>query len=221
VPFRGDFASPAAALVLVLVVVAVSSFGSRLAGIVAALSAAAWFDFFLTKPYEQFSITHRPDIETAVSLLFVGLAITEINARSRTNRKVATEQAHFVALIHDFSEMAATGEPAQFVIVRAAAELTRLLGLRDCRFETTMSKGHPARIEHSGVVALGGLRWGASSSGLPGREVELIVQHGGQTYGRFVMAPTPGSPVSAERLVVAASVADQVGAALADQPRSA
>ena len=59
VPFRGNFASPAAALVLVLVVVAVASFGSRFAGALAALSAAAWFDFFLTKPYERFTITHR------------------------------------------------------------------------------------------------------------------------------------------------------------------
>ena len=66
VPFRGNFASTAAALVLVLVVVAVACFGNRLAGWLAALSAAAWFDFFLTKPYERFAITHRPDVETTV-----------------------------------------------------------------------------------------------------------------------------------------------------------
>jgi hypothetical protein len=221
VPFRSDFAAPAAALVLVLVVVAVACFGSRVAGAVAALSAAAWFDFFLTRPYGQFAITHRPDIETAVSLLLVGLAVTEIAARSRGHRTVASEEAHFVSLIHDFAEMVATGESPEFVIARAAAELTALLGVKDCRFDTKMSKRHPARIEPSGVVALGGLRWGVQRSGLPGREVELVVRHQGDTYGRFVMVPTPGSPVSTERLVVAASVADQVGAALAHQARSA
>ena len=221
VPFRGDFASPAAALVLVLVVVAVACFGSRLAGALAALSAAAWFDFFLTSPYYQFDMTHRADIETTVSLFLVGLAVTEIAARSRGHREVATEEAHYVSLIHDFAEMAASGESSQFVIARAAAELTSLLELKDCRFDTKMSQRHPARIEHSGVVALGGRRWGVQRSGLPGREVELIVRHRGETFGRFVMVPTPGSPVSAERLVVAASVADQVGAALADEARSA
>jgi hypothetical protein len=221
VPFRSDFASPAAALVLVMVVVAVASFGNRLAGVVAAISAAAWYDFFLTRPYDQFAITHRPDIETTVSLFVVGIAITEIAVRSRGHREVASEEAHYVALVHDFAEMAATGETPQFVVARAAAELTGLLRLKDCRFETTMSDGHPTRIEHSGVVALGGLRWGAHRTGLPGREVELIVRYRGKTYGRFVMVPTPGSPVSAERLVVAASVADQVGAALADEARSA
>ncbi len=221
VPFRGTFASTAAALVLVLVVVAVACFGNRLAGWLAALSAAAWFDFFLTKPYQRFAITHRPDVETTVSLLLVGLAVTEIAVRSRGHREVASEEAHYVALIHDFGEMVAAGESPPFVIARAAAELTNLLQLRDCRFETTMSDRHPARIEHSGVVALGRLRWGARQSGLPGREVELIVRHRGTTYGRFVMVPTPGWPVSDERLVVAASVADQVGTALADQARTA
>ena len=109
----------------------------------AALSAAAWFDFFLTRPYETFTITHRADLETEISLFVVGLAITEIAARSRGHREEASEEAHNVALIHDFTEMVASGEPAQFVVARAAAELTALLGLRDCRFETEMSDAPP------------------------------------------------------------------------------
>ena len=80
------------------------------------LSAAAWFDFFLTKPYETFNITYRPDLETEISLLVVGLAITEIAARSRGHREDATEEAHNVAIIHEFTGMVASGEPAQFVI---------------------------------------------------------------------------------------------------------
>ena len=100
-------------------------------------------------------------------------------------------------------------------------ELKSLLGLKECRFETEMSDGHPTRIEHFGVVTLGGLRWGAQQSGLPGREVELIVGYRGGTLGRFVMTPTPGAPVSSDRLLVAAFIADQVGAALADRETSA
>ena len=221
VPFRSNFALPASALVLVLVVVAVGSFGSRFAGVLAALSAAAWFDFFLTKPYETFNITYRPDLQTEISLLVVGLAITEIAARSRGHREDASEEANNVALIHNFTEMVAAGEPAQHVVARAAAELTSLLGLKDCRFETELSDRHPTRIEHFGVVTLGGLRWGAHRTGLPGREVELIVQYRGKTFGRFVMSPTPGSPVSSDRLLVAAFIADQVGAALSDRETGA
>ena len=221
VPFRTNFALPASALVLVLVVVVIGSFGSRFAGLLAALSSAAWFDFFLTKPYETFNITYRPDLQTEISLLVLVLAITEISARSRGHREDASEEARNVALIHDFTGMVASGESAEFVVARAAAELTTLLGLRDCRFETAMSEGHPTRIEHFGVVTLGGLRWGAHTTGLPGREVELIVRFRGETFGRFVMAPTPGAPVSSDRLLVAVFIADQVGATLADRKTSA
>lgn len=221
VPFRISLAPPAAALLLVIVIVAVALLGGRAGGVVASMSAAAWFDFFLTAPYLRFAITRRPDLETTICLLFVGLAVTEIAARSRAHREVADEEAQFVALIHEFSDLVARGARAEFVIARAATELTSLLGLRECRFATTPSKGNPARIQHSGEVVLGILRWGTQRSGLPGREVELLVQHRGRVYGRFAMVPTPGLPVPVERLVVAASVADQVGTAVADQARSA
>ena len=58
VPLRTTSLSGAnAALVLVVVIVAVSTNGHRLAGALAALSSAVWFDFFLTEPYQRFTIT--------------------------------------------------------------------------------------------------------------------------------------------------------------------
>jgi hypothetical protein len=67
-PFRTSLSHTNAALVLVVVVVAVAALGSRTAGVVAALSAAAWFargeaaigHSFLTRPYETFDITGPP-----------------------------------------------------------------------------------------------------------------------------------------------------------------
>lgn len=56
-----------------LVVVAVAATGYRLAGIVAAVSAAAWFDFFLTRPYERFTITRTTDLETTILILIIGV----------------------------------------------------------------------------------------------------------------------------------------------------
>jgi hypothetical protein len=43
VPFRTDLSNTNAALILVVVVVAVAAVGNRVAGAVAALSAAVWF----------------------------------------------------------------------------------------------------------------------------------------------------------------------------------
>jgi K+-sensing histidine kinase KdpD len=60
VPFRASFPNTDAALAMLLLVVAVAANGYRLAGILAAVSVAVWFDFFLTRPYERFTITRRP-----------------------------------------------------------------------------------------------------------------------------------------------------------------
>lgn len=107
VPFRSSFANTAAALILVAVIVAVAAIGNRVAGFVATVSATVWFDFFLTRPYEKLDITHRPDIETAVCLFVVGIIVTELAARNRHHHAAAVEEADFVGLIHDVSELAA------------------------------------------------------------------------------------------------------------------
>ena len=58
VPFRSSIPNTDAALAMILVVVAVAANGYRLAGILAAVSVAVWFDFFLTRPYE--TVLHHP-----------------------------------------------------------------------------------------------------------------------------------------------------------------
>ncbi len=73
----------------VVVLVAIS--GDRLAGGLAALSAAAWFDVFLTRPYRQFAISKPSDAVTTAVLLAVGVTLavrvdvmkTRITQRSR------------------------------------------------------------------------------------------------------------------------------------------
>jgi len=89
VPFRASFPNTDAALALILVVVAVAANGYRLAGILAAVSAAVWFDFFLTRPYERFTITRREDIETTLLLLVIGVAVTEIAVWGRRQHTAA------------------------------------------------------------------------------------------------------------------------------------
>ena len=214
-PFRTSLPNTDAALVLVVVIVAVAAGGHRPAGLAASVSTAVSFDFFLTKPYERLAITHRNDIETTLLLLVVGIAVTEIAVRSRRYRATAHEEAGFVAGIHAAAAAVATGEDAQFVVMQVAVQLSDLLFLRDCRFDPAASHHHNACLLQDGDVVLAGMRWGVDQMGLPGREVELPVVHQGLFYGRFVMVPTPGKPVSLERRVVASALAGQAGAALA------
>jgi hypothetical protein len=188
---------------------------------VATVSATVWFDFFLTRPYEKLAITHRPDIETSVSLFVVGIIVTELAARNRHHHATAAEEADFVGLIHGVSELATSGAASREVVERVRNELTALLHLQACCYEAGSSDDPMMRLQHDGRVFLGGRVWGVHRMGLPGPEIELLVQSQGRTLGRFVMTPTPGYPVSQERRVVAVAIADQVGASLRPQLRTA
>jgi len=221
VPFRSSVANTAAALVLVAIIVGVAVLGNRLAGFLSAASSALWFDFFLTRPYDRLAIAHRPDIETAVSLFLVGLVVSELAARSRHHHGVAVTESDHVDLIYRVSELVSSGAPTHEVIERVRVELIELLHLRACRYESGVSTRPSVRIEHEGYVLLAGNVWDVQHVGLPGPELELLVQGRGQTVGRFVLTPTPGFPVSLQRRVVAVTIADQVGAVLQPHLRSA
>ena len=221
VPARQSFVGTAAALALVAVVAAIAILGSRFAGFLASVSSALSFDFFLTRPYERFAISHRSDLETTIRLLVVGLIVTELAARVRHHRRIAVEETDYVALIHDLGGLVAQGAPAEEVIERASNELIHLLHLRRCSYVRGVPESNRTTVQSHGEVFLGLLRWHISTMGLPGPELDLPVHLGGRTLGRFVMVPTPGWPVSDQRMIVAVAIAGQVGAALATRIRIA
>ena len=67
IPERGSYATPAAALTMVVVVTGVAVVGPRVAGLIASLSAALWFDLFLTHPYGRLTIDRGPELETTIA----------------------------------------------------------------------------------------------------------------------------------------------------------
>jgi len=135
VPFRDSFANTDAALVLVVVIVAIAANGYRLAGVLAAVSAAVWFDFFLAVPYERFAITRRADIETAVLLLVVGIGVSELAVWGRRQHALARERAGYLTGIHAAAEAVATRGSATSLIERVRDQLILVLDLRECHFE--------------------------------------------------------------------------------------
>ena len=220
-PGPWTLADTAAALVLVAVIAAVAILGSRIAGYLASVSAGVWFDFFLTRPYERFAISQRADSQTTISLFVVGLIVTELAARARHHRLAAGEEADYVNLIYEIGEMVAFGELAGTVIGRASDELRELLDLRSCRFESGQLPPHRPTVLWDGRVVHAGAVWGITTLGLPGPEVDLPVDFGGRTVGRFIFVPTPGMPVKPERMIVAVAIAVHVGASLASRARIA
>jgi K+-sensing histidine kinase KdpD len=217
VPFRGSFPNTDAALALILVVVAVAANGYRLAGILAAASAAAWFDFFLTRPYERFTINSRADVETTVLLLVIGVAVTEIAVWGRRQHAAASRRAGYLAGIHAAAQAAAAGSSALALVDQVAGQLTRVLSLESCRFQYgAAGLGRPARMRHDGTVIAEDLPWNVDAEGFPrGTDTELLVEGGGVFQGRFLMTPGPAARPTLEQRLLAIALADQVGAALA------
>jgi K+-sensing histidine kinase KdpD len=221
VPFRASFPNTDAALAMLLVVVAVAANGYRLAGVLASLSAAAWFDFFLTRPYERFTITGRTDIETTVLLLVIGVAVTELAVWGRRQHATASRRAGYLDGINAAAESAAAGGAAPALIEQVTRQLTQLLSLKSCRFQYGVAGlGRPARMLHDGTVIAAERVWDVTTKGFPpDTDVELLVESGGVFQGRFLMSPLPGARPGLEQRLLAIAFADQVGAALGTSHR--
>ena len=216
IPWRSQLDTADTALFLVVVIVAVASTGRRMAAATAALVSALSFDFFLTRPYQSFRITSHSDFITEILLLVVGLAVGELAARGRHHRDAAWQGRRQMAQLHSVTELAATGKDPQVVVATASRELLELLFLRDCRFTAHGTEQAVARVTPDGHVTVGQDTWSTDDLGLP-RNVDLPVRSGGWLLGHFLLTPTPGKPVSSDRLIVAVAIADQVGVALAGE----
>ena len=217
---RAGFANTDAALVLVLVVVAVASTGHRWAGILAALSAGIWYDYFLTAPYETFVINDRTDLETTVLLLLVGAAVTELAMWGRRQQAEAARQAGYFAGVQDAADAAAAGASPSVVIDQVQDQLTRILGLRRCRFDygRAVVGGDRPRLGQDGQVSWRGRTCDVEHDGLPSdREIELLLSSSAGYQGAFLLSADPGSRPSLAQRLVAVALADRAGAALAEQ----
>lgn len=219
-PWRTTIPNTDAALILVVVVVAIAANGHRAAGVLAAASTAAWFDFFLTVPYDRFTITRRTDLETTVLLLAVGVAVTEIAVRARRHHARSDTEAAYVGAVHTTAELIASGRPAPEVTEHVISCVQAVLGLRSCRYQDHTFLGHPPRLEADGHLTWNGARWAIDRHGLPSGEIELLVRQDGRGIGRLMLTAEPGTAPSLQARRVAVTLADQLGASLARQYHS-
>jgi len=214
-PFRASWPNTNVALLLVVVVVAIAAIGNRVAGAIAAIGAAVWFDFFFTLPYERFTIRSSADVTTFALLLIVGVAVSQLAAYARRLKVVAITDAGYLAQIHQIASLTQTAKSPEDVVDHVRAQLLGLLDLQECRFEYGVLLGHPPRLESDGTVLAVRGRWDVETAGLPDEEIELRVFANSQYYGRFMLRPKLGSRPSLQARLVAVTLADQAGRALA------
>jgi hypothetical protein len=215
--FRDSIANTSAALGLVLLIVAGASTGIRSAGLLAALSSAVWFDFFLTQPYHGFAITDPADIETAVLLVLVGAAVTEIALWGRRQQAHASrEQGYLDGVLRTAQAVGAGQSSIDSLIENVSEQLTELLRIDRCRFDPGNGPVL-ATIDNDGVVSYNGHPIDVGRVGLPvDTEIALVVQSLGTVRGRFLLTSVTGVVrPSREQLRIAVVLANQVGAALA------
>jgi hypothetical protein len=212
-PVRTSLPSSAAALTLIACVSAVASLGWRTLGLLASASAALWFDFFLTRPYERLTISHRPDVETTIALVVVGIIVTELGAWRRRQRRATEDATHYVIALRDVAQAGASATPDEVVAVAAAA-IADLLHLRECHFDEALALPPLARVAPDGVIVNAGMLWPTERIGIPGPQSEILAHWRGRDRGRFVLTPTPGEPVSRGACIVAASIVTVAAAAL-------
>jgi hypothetical protein len=148
-------------------------------------------------------------------LLVVGVIVSQLAAYARRLKVVAITDAGYLAQIHRAASLTQTARSPGDVVDHVRDQLVELLDLQQCRFEYGVLLGHPPRLEPDGTVLAGRRRWDVETAGLPGGEIELRVFGGGQYYGRFMMRPKPGSRPSLQARLVAVTLADQAGRALA------
>ncbi|MFI6647017.1 DUF4118 domain-containing protein [Streptomyces sp. NPDC050529] len=216
VPFRTHLTSTNGALILVVVVVAIAAVGNRAAGLLAALSAAVWFDFFLTAPYQRFAIDDGDDIQTAVLLLVVGLIVSQLAAHARRLQVIAITDADHLATIRATAQLARSATSPDAVVEHVRGELIRLLDLQGCRFEYGTLLGRPPRLEQNGDVVAGRRTWDSARRGQPQEEIELRATGNGHYYGRFMLLPPAGTePAPLQARLVAVTLANLTGTTLA------
>ena len=217
---RDTVANTTAALVLVLLVVGAAATGIRLAGIAAALTAAAGFDFFLTEPYHTFTIADPNDVETAVLLLLVSAAVGEIALWGRRQAaQVSREQGYLDGVIGTAATVAAGRSSTTQLIDHVAHQITDVLHIDNAKFDPATSYGGPT-LGDDGTLTRGGHTVDIARRGLPtDATTALPVRNGGAVYGHYLLtSSTRMVRPSRNQLRVAVMLADQIGATLAAHP---
>lgn len=214
--FRDSIANTNAALGLVLLVVIAASTGIRAAGLVAALSSAVWFDYFLTAPFIRFAITDRADIETAVLLVLVGAAVSEVALWGRRQQADASRgQGYLDGVVSTAATVGAGLTSTGALVEQVGAQIVEVLEIDSCHFD----RGDApvlATLDPDATLTYNGKPYNVGRLGLPtDTEIELVIRSAGVSGGRFLLtAASAVSRPTLEQLRVAVALANQVGAAL-------
>ena len=182
---RGDLSASAAAVVIVIPIVAAAATGDRWAGVLAALAGAAGFDYFLTAPYLSASINRPEDVQLAVALLLVGLAVTELALWGHRQSAAAARRQVYLDDLVGLLDLPA--DPSGRALPTAiCAAVTSVLRIDRTEWVEGAPPPDEVLVDPEGVVRLHGRALPVQLEGLPtDGSVSIPVARGGRVVGRF------------------------------------
>lgn len=211
---RGAVSLSGAALALVVLVVAAAATGDRWSGVLAGLAGAVSFDFFLTEPYLDFHIANADDVELAVVLLVVGLAVSELALWGGRERATAAARAGYIDGVLAVADLTAAGASEERAAHEVCDQIRRVLGVEGVVYVPGPPNPDSAVLDRDGLVRFGDLTLDARRDGLPTDRftaVPVVQADGSAAHFRVTSAATLVR-VRAEQLRVVVLLADQFSA---------
>jgi hypothetical protein len=178
------------------------------------------FDVFDTAPYGTLAISRSSDLVTTVVLALVAAGGGILVALVQRGRRVRRTGSDAFSRVRDAAALVAEGGEPALVLSTVLEEIRRLLGLRDCWYEAEPPIGI-REVTRDGLVVSPALVHPGRGHDIPigsvppWDHVSLPVWVQGRRVGAFRLVVTPGVPLDAEHLMVAITLSDQAGAALA------
>ncbi|MBW3085326.1 hypothetical protein KEM60_01523 [Austwickia sp. TVS 96-490-7B] len=214
-PWRESVDSAVNVLLLTLVVVAFAASGDRISGVVSAVSAAAWFDYFLVPPYLTFRIGKGEDIALTALFVVVGMAVTELALRGRRQAESAARRLGYVDGVLGVLRVDPQGTTGADRSAAICQEIQRILSVDSCVYVAGAPAGGWPVVTDSGVVMHDSAIVEVEVSGLPTTSVVAIpVRRGEEVLGHFrLVAASKVVRATADQLKVAVLLADQVAVA--------
>lgn len=230
-PLRETVGLENVVILYLLVVVAAAGIGGRAAGMVAALSAALCYDYFLTSPFRSLAIDSIAQVITVGLLVATGMVVS-VGGRVR-RRSAARVEAHAEAirLLHRITETAVAGGAIERV---AASGLHDLLDARRViilrrgpeGFTVTVDVGdsHPpidmdalTHLDREGRIPPGHHRVVAGTMVLPRKGIVLDLVARGRPVGYLVVIPHHDVPADGTIRLAVAAIGNELAIAVANQ----
>lgn len=151
-----------------------------------------------------------------IALYLAGRYVVDVVVRRVRRSDVASAD-----VVAEVLTMAVRGEDPDVVAMSVVYELTKLLGLADCRWAWFGDPLPTADLDKDGSILFGGYRWPIEREGLPPRGMKRELVTNEHSFGWIVLVPAGPDPMPLTRLRSAATTIDILALCLAQHHRSA